>query len=406
MTVDAEPVVAVASTPREWGQALHRHLVDHGGARLRATVLHPDDALAEDYDVLVADDGTSFLTHRLVAELSRRGRTVLGVFDPDDPHGKDRLRDLGVGDVVERDAEPAEILARVAALVTGGAVDRTATAAPLPPAPPRRAGRQGRVVVVAGAAGGTGASETAVTLADLAGASGRVAALVDADDTRPNLAQRLGCGLYPNVVAAVDAHARGRGQLRELALDACGGRVALLAGSSRDHAEVSGEQLGEVVDALATSFGVALVDVAATTAAPAGGWRHDGSARALIGRAEAVVVVADASPCGAARALSWLAAVDGLAEPGRVHVAWNRSDVAPFRRGELDAEVARVAPLAGTWHLPADARVTRAAWDGVPAPPGPYRRAVAALLTGLAPEVAGPRRRTWSFGRRHARATS
>ncbi|MEX0657860.1 MAG: hypothetical protein WD080_01885, partial [Egibacteraceae bacterium] len=78
-----EPEIALAASPRDWAQRLHRHLADHGGARVRATVLHPHDALAETYAVLVVDDTTSFLSHRLLDELRRTGRRVLGVYDPD-----------------------------------------------------------------------------------------------------------------------------------------------------------------------------------------------------------------------------------------------------------------------------------------------------------------------------------
>jgi hypothetical protein len=67
----AEPRIAIAASPREWAQRLHRHVADHGGALVRATVLHPKDALVEDVDVLVVDDVTSFLSPRLVDELHR-----------------------------------------------------------------------------------------------------------------------------------------------------------------------------------------------------------------------------------------------------------------------------------------------------------------------------------------------
>lgn len=393
----SEPVVAMAATPREWGQALHRHLTDHGGARLRATVLHPDDALAEDYDVLVADDATSFLTHRLVAELGQRGRAVLGVFDPDDPEGKERLRDLGVADVVERDAGPAEILERLHALAGELPAERaTGSETPLP-SPPQRAHRTGRLIAVTGASGGVGASEIAVTLADLAGTPQAPAALIDADDRWAGLAQRLGCGLYPNVVAGADAVARGHADPADLLQCALLGRVRLLAGTRRDMAEVAGDDVADLAERLAGTHGVAVVDAPTGGRSPSmptvTGAQREPSDAALT-RADDVVVVADATPAGAGRALEWLAGNHFVA-PSRLRVVFNRSDAEPFRRRELTAEIARLAAVAAVWHIPADHRVTRAAWDGTSVAAGPYRRALAMLLAELDPALAPRPRRAW-----------
>lgn len=397
MIGEPEPVVAMAATPREWGQTLHRHLADHGGARLRATVLHPDDALAEDYDVLVADDATSFLTHRLVAELGQRGRAVLGVFDPDDPAGKERLRELGVADVVERDAGPAEILDRLLALAGELPAEREgASDAPLP-SPPQRRRRAGRLIAVTGVSGGVGTSEIALALADLASRPHAPAALIDADDRWAALAQRLGCGLYPNVVAGVDALVRTHGDPTELLQPALSGRVRLLAGTRRDAAHVAGEEVADLAERTAEACGVAVVDAAISGRRPAAatvpGAQTEPSG-AVLARADDVVLVADASPTGAGRVLDWLAG-NHLLAPSRLRVVFNRSDAEPYRRRELSAEIARLAAMAGVWHVPTDHRVGRAAWDGTRVPAGPYRRAVAALLADLDPRLAPRRRRMW-----------
>jgi MinD-like ATPase involved in chromosome partitioning or flagellar assembly len=384
----------MAATPREWGQALHRHITDHGGARLRGTVLHPDDALGEDYDVLVADDATSFLTHRLVAELTRRGRCVLGVFDPDDPEGKERLRDVGATDVIERDADPDELVGRIAALVADQPPRPPDPDELAPPAGPREPVRTGRLVAVAGASGGVGVTEAAVALAHLAGTPKRPAALIDADDCWAGLAQRVSCGLYPNVLAGAEALARGDQPLVGLLQPTLKRRVGLLAGVARDTAEVAGDELADVATSLADAVGVAVLDVAA--ASPSPGSR----AATILARADDVVLVADAAPAGAARTLAWLAAAEPTVAAPRVRVAFNRSDPDRFRRRELTTEIARMAPVAGVWHLPTDARVSRAAWDGAAIPAGAYRQAVAALLAHVEPRVAPRRYRRWPWRRR------
>nr|MDP8977476.1 hypothetical protein [Actinomycetota bacterium] len=152
---DAE--LAIVASPRPWAQRLHRFVADHGGARVRTTVLHADDALAERYDVLVVDDTTSFLTRRLVSRVRDGGRRVLGVFDPEDPRGKGELVELGVDDMIEREASPREFLVAIAGLLvdaptatfaaaaTGATADRDDR-----PTVTRETADQGRRVVAVG----------------------------------------------------------------------------------------------------------------------------------------------------------------------------------------------------------------------------------------------------------------
>ena len=46
-----EPAIALVFSPEAWVERLHRHLADHGGARVRQIVLDPTLALDEAYDV-------------------------------------------------------------------------------------------------------------------------------------------------------------------------------------------------------------------------------------------------------------------------------------------------------------------------------------------------------------------
>ena len=48
-----EPTIALVFSPERWVETLHRHLTDHGGARVRQIVLEPALALADEYDTLV-----------------------------------------------------------------------------------------------------------------------------------------------------------------------------------------------------------------------------------------------------------------------------------------------------------------------------------------------------------------
>ena len=62
----SEPEIAIAFTADPWVEVLHRHLTDHGGARVRSLVVEPQGALDESYDVLVAGHRWSALTRALV----------------------------------------------------------------------------------------------------------------------------------------------------------------------------------------------------------------------------------------------------------------------------------------------------------------------------------------------------
>ena len=87
----AEPEVALVFTPEQWVEELHRHLTDHGGARVRQIVVEPGVALEETYDVLIASYRWPALTHAFVADVQARGRVVLGVFDREEPAARGRL---------------------------------------------------------------------------------------------------------------------------------------------------------------------------------------------------------------------------------------------------------------------------------------------------------------------------
>jgi hypothetical protein len=65
----------------------------------------PEQAMADQFDVLLIDDVCSFLTPRLVRGLRDRGREVVGVYSPADaPDAKRHLLESGITDVIESNA--------------------------------------------------------------------------------------------------------------------------------------------------------------------------------------------------------------------------------------------------------------------------------------------------------------
>lgn len=419
-----EPEIALAASPRGWPQRLQLHVADHGGARVRATVLHPRDALAEGYDVFVVDDTTSFLTRRLVAELHGQGRRVLGVYDPEDPRGKTELADLGVDAACDRHASADVFLTTIVSLAGDAATARpdpapastaslvrTVTArAPRdgrgPDGPPPR----GRITAVGSPTGGCGATELAVALAAAVGGRGEACTLVDADEVAPALAQRLGLAPYPNIRAAVDAVEDLAGELDETLTAVTHGRFWALPGlaTAADWPQLRPLETTALVAVLARTRHQVLVNVGhrvedLPTAAGAGRY---GSTRALLAEADAVVGVGLASPVGLTRLLDWTAEVQTLAPEATVHLVLNHAPRGSFKRQECGTEILRtVTPASLSW-VPHDPRVPAAAWGGHTVPAGPFTRAVNGLATLALPRLAPPvgRGRRRRYGRRSAHA--
>src|SRR5713101_2171800 len=103
-----EPTVAIVFSPESWVEELHRHLTDHGGARVRQIVVEPAVALDEEYDTLVVSARWPALTRRFVDALHDRARSVLGVFDPHEHGGKDHLVALNVDAAISAAAAPSQ----------------------------------------------------------------------------------------------------------------------------------------------------------------------------------------------------------------------------------------------------------------------------------------------------------
>lgn len=382
--------IALAASPRDWAQRLHRHVADHGGARVRATVLHASDALNESYDVFVVDDTTSFLTHHLLDELHRIGRRVLGVYDPQDGRGKGELLDRGVDDVIVRDAPAEAFLAVIHALSATATRDR-----PMERGEPLtgRGGEslpvRGRITVVGGPSGGVGATEVAIALCDAVASRGTSAVLVDADEVAPSVAQRLGLPLYPNIRAAIDAVEHRTGSLSDALIAVPGAAFAAIPGLSagRDWAELRPNECVDAAKALAMMRDEIIVNVAhrIEDLHASVGLRRYGQSRALLGVADDIVAVGLLTPVGVARLLDWVAELRVVAPNVPLHLVLNRAPKAAFKRAEAREEILRSIVPATLSFAPDDRRVEAAAWSGGVVARGPFAKSMRALADTVLP---------------------
>jgi MinD-like ATPase involved in chromosome partitioning or flagellar assembly len=418
------PGIAIVRSSRGWARLLHRYVVDHGGAIVRARPLEERQAIEEDYDILLVDDISSFLSTRIVKELHERGRRVLGVYDPEEfaaneEHtGKQRLLRLGVDAVIEAQATPEAFVRAIEDLAPARRspfadtsstsfdedphiIDLTAhdqsddvvvvskDVAILPQRLPATR-RRGHVTVVLGASGGAGATEVAVQLARDLGRRGERSVILDSDEIAPSVAQRLNLSLHPNIRTAVDVVEHGTGRLAEC-LVTVATHLEVLVGlpHPKDWVELRGSDLDAVVNELARGRPQVVVNAShlIEDLTPYGSADRFGMSRASVAAADTVVLVCAPTPTGIARLLDRVTDLAPAIEGRPLHIVVNRVHKGGFKKNEIAREIQRHITPTGLHFLPADLRVERAGWDGTLVPSGEFTKALAATLLPMIPRA-------------------
>ena len=390
-----EPEVALVFSPEAWVEGLHRHLTDHGGARVRQVIVDPSLAFDEDYDTLVVSHRWPGLTRTFVEAAHRRHRRLLGVFDPDEPAGREFLVSLGADRALPSDASMAEFVDAFNALEPqlqqrSPALDALEVAAEDhrsdPPSSNGDGSRRHPLVAVGGTPG-AGATELAIGFAAALAGRRVSVVLVDADEVVPSIAQRLGLPIEPNLRSAIESVEYGMGDV-DRAIVRAARELEVLTGLPNVSAwsQVRPSEVLDVVEALGRSrrcvvanFGSRLEDVGR------GGRNRYGISRAVVSEASVVIGVAPATPVGVTRVLGWIAEVRVLNPTAPVHLAVNRAPRDAFRRAEVEQEIRRTFEPESLVFLPHDPRVETAAWSGALVAPGPYAKAVSDLVARMAP---------------------
>ncbi len=368
-----EPEIALAFTADVWVEELHRHLTDHGGARVRTLLVEPEGALEESYDVLVAGHRWPALTRALVVDVHAHGRAVVGVHDLDEPASREHLVGLGVDALVGSDAGPDAFVRVIASVADrrdeariGGDIAHT---------------RVGTLVAVGGAPG-TGRTEIAIELALAVGRRSSVV-LVDADDVAPAVASRLHMPIEPNVRTAIDAVEHGRGELTRCVLAETSSRLQVVTGLPNASAwgQVRPGEIVRVVDRLADDAEFVVADGAGMLEdlGHGGARGRFATARALVAESDLLIAVCDPSPHGIGCLLAWCVEALALAPEVALLVVVNRAPEARFRRAEIYEEISTSLPLVDVAFVPVDRRVGDAAWNGTAVGRGSFTRAVAGI---------------------------
>ncbi len=402
----AEPEVALVFSPDAWVEGLHRHLTDHGGARVRQVVMDPSLAFDEEYGTIVVSHRWPALTRAFVDAIHQKRRRILGVFDPAEPGGKEYLASLGVDRALASDASMAEFVDALVVLapergqptpsttalevvVDGGQLDLTSDDAVRP-----------RPLVAVGGTPGAGVTEVAIALAVTLTRRGQPAVLVDADEVVPSIAQRLGLAIEPNLRSAIESVEYGMGELDSTLAHPARGLEVLCGLPNVDAwSQVRPSEVLDVVQHLAASRRHVIANVASRLEdVGRGGRGRYGISRAVVTDAVALIGVGPATPVGVTRLLGWVADVRVLNPAAPIHLVVNRARPRDaFQRAEIEQEIRRTFEPLSISLVPNDPRVEAAAWAGTIVDYGPFVKAVAELAaTVAAPGVASTGARSTS----------
>lgn len=390
----SEPLlIGVALSTRSWRGALQRHCRDHVADVSVRLMRDAFDGTDGRVDLVIVDDDTSWLSLPVLASFREAGVVVIGIHDPleADGHGQRHLRRLGVDVVLPCTLDVEDLLDRVRSV----APDRVSGErfAEFAANEDNRVPRNERQLLAVGGPAGAGATEVAICLAQLWG--GFRPLLVDVDETHPSIARRLGLGIHPHIVTAVEAMRGERVTLDgfgSASIRDCLARAAVGAGplpfdvivglaSRDDWSLLRPDDVGSLLDELAARWPVVvarlgpnLEDLSRHVA------RYEAS-RTAVRRATRVVGVCDGSSVGVLRFIDWMVDVVMLAPETPLDVVVNRAPASPIARAQLTAQLREIAGerLGDIVVAPTDKRVERAAWDAALVRGGGLLKAVAAL---------------------------
>jgi MinD-like ATPase involved in chromosome partitioning or flagellar assembly len=361
MSASVGPELALAASARDWPERVHRFLLDHGGGRVRARVMGPDQALADDFELILIDDVCSFLNQRLVRSLREHGKEIVGVYSPGDgPDAKRYLLECGISDVIEADASAAEFLAVVAATLRHRA--------PVGSSQARGVDRHVLTIGVTGASGGVGVTEVALGVAHSLSADLETL-LVDLNLRNPGVAQRLDLPLHPNLLTAVDLAHHSTSRLKEAVIGRSGlSVIGGLARFDRDPPLPTAEIRGLLIELSRLEFEVHVVDLGESSAE-----------QTAVVEPDILIVVGAANPVGITRLVRKARDLDGPSGVPDLLAVINGAPKKSHRSIEIRSEWLTALPGIPMVLIPNDTRVERAAWDGTVASRGGFAKSIRSI---------------------------
>ncbi|MGE0304253.1 MAG: hypothetical protein AB7N61_14865 [Acidimicrobiia bacterium] len=370
--------VGVVLSPGEWSGRLHAFVADHVPDVELQVVRDRRAALDAAPHVLVLDAGTAWLTQAFVGEAEQVGVRFVGVYDRSDGGAsRDRLAGLGLTHLVEQAMPPEDLMFLVGRLRPLDDLD-------VPPIASHDRGEvvDGRVVAVGGPSG-SGARELAIGLATHWAHDGAQTLLVDANETTPGVARRLGLGLYPHLLTAVDrcrsdglagVEAALADQVASMPFD-----VIVGLATPRDWDRVVPHDVETLLDECRTGWERVVVATGPLIEDLQRWGDRFGVSRRALATADVVVGAAEPSPRGVLRYLDWLTDASHLtAEVVTVlnKVPSSKRATSEARQQLLDVGGSLVEDVI---ELPFDRAVAAAEWDGKLVTRGIFRKGLAVV---------------------------
>lgn len=396
--------VGVALSPRDWRGSLQRHCRDHE-ADLVVHLLHEGrDAFDVGVDVVLVDDDTSWLSAPFVNQARDVGVSLVGLFDPAeaDGHGRQHLQRLGVSCQVSADLVAEELVDLVRIQrpdpTTAGRFEAMTTELSQ-----RRPVAERRIIAVGGPAG-AGATEVSVALVQSLAQAGQRALLVDVDETHPSLARRLGLGLHPHLLTAVDlargevstAEALPNEPARQPSFDTCLAQSALgrsglpfdvITGLATrdDWPLVRADDVVELLTELSAHWPVVVARLGPQLEDLSRYVDRFEVSRATAARADRVLAVCDGSPTGLLRFVDWLVDALSLIGDAPIDVVVNRSSPSGSAAQQMVDQLREIAGerLGQIAVVPRDRRIERAAWDASLVFSGPFLRSISRVASSV-----------------------
>ena len=199
--------IGVVLSARPWSTRLHSFIADHVPNVELVMVRDQQAAIETSPDVLLVDESTPWLTASFVSRARSAGVRLVGVYERSGRAGQAHLAEVGISHQFEEAMPPDDVVFLLGRLRPHErpADDKAESLQLDTEASPTRG-----VVMCVGGPSGSGAREIAVALACASGDRGWRTLLVDANESTPGVAQRLGLGIYPHILTAIDRRREGK----------------------------------------------------------------------------------------------------------------------------------------------------------------------------------------------------
>ena len=244
------------------------------------------------------------------------------------------------------------------------------------------AGERGAIVAVGGASG-SGAREIAIALAAAFAGRGLATLLIDVNETTPGVARRLGLGVYPHLLTALDRlrAENAHGIDAALADRVVGLPFDVIVGlpTPRDWDRVVSNDLEALLEVCCDRWDRVVVTTSPLIEDLQRWGDRFGISRRALSIADAVVGCAEPSPRGVLRYLDWLADLSGLGSTAITVL--NKSPRTRRVSSEATRQLRDVggALIDDVVGVPLDRAVAAAEWDGVLVKRGPFTKAIASI---------------------------